>query len=205
MGKSASSQAWLKRQMSDEFVKRAKLDGYVNRAAYKLEELDIKDDLIKKQMNIVDLGASPGGFSQYASRQMQTGTIFALDLLPISAYDKIEFIQGDFRDEAVLKQLKDKIGDKKIDLIISDMSPNLSGIKSVDIPASMYLVELAIAFADDFLKPNGDIVTKIFQGEGFDKILKTLRDKYKKVASRKPKSSRAKSNEIYLVCKNKNP
>lgn len=198
--RSKSSSRWLKEHFDDEYVKRAQREGWRSRAIYKLEELDQKYRLLKPGMTVVDLGAAPGGWSQYAAKVLgPKGQIFALDILPIEAMPGVVFIEGDFRDEAVLARLKAELGDRPIDLVLSDMAPNISGMGAVDQPRAMYLVELAVDFARDLLRPGGTFVCKVFQGEGFDALVQSLRKDFSRVAVRKPKASRPRSREVYLV------
>lgn len=200
MTRSKSSSRWLKEHFEDEYVKRAQREGWRSRAVYKLEELDQKYRLMKPGMTVVDLGAAPGGWSQYTAKTLGAqGRIVALDILPIEALPGVDFIEGDFRDESVLAHLKDLLGDRPIDLVMSDMAPNISGMDAVDQPRAMYLVELAVDFARELLRPGGTFVCKVFQGEGFDALLQSLRQDYAKVTVRKPKASRARSREVYLV------
>ncbi|MBN1684067.1 MAG: 23S rRNA (uridine(2552)-2'-O)-methyltransferase RlmE [Gammaproteobacteria bacterium] len=202
MPRSKSSKRWLKEHFSDTYVKQAQEEGYRSRATYKLLEIQQKDQIIKPGMTIVDLGAAPGGWSQAAAKLLKgKGKIVALDILPMKAIPNVHFIQGDFTQTAILNQLHDELGGEPVDVILSDMSPNLSGIKAVDQAKAMYLSELALAFAKQVLKPNGSFVVKVFQGSGFDDYLKTMRKLFNKVAIRKPKSSRSRSPELYLLGK----
>lgn len=200
MARTKSSSRWLKEHFDDEYVKRAQREGWRSRAVYKLEELDQKYHLLKPGMTVVDLGAAPGGWSQYAAGLLGSkGRIFALDILPVEPLPGVVFIEGDFRDEGVLSRLKAQLGDRPIDLVMSDMAPNISGMGAVDQPRAMYLVELAVDFAREMLRPGGTFVCKVFQGEGFDALIQSLRTDYAKVAVRKPKASRPRSREVYLV------
>jgi 23S rRNA (uridine2552-2'-O)-methyltransferase len=202
MARSKTSKRWLKEHFDDIYVKQAQIDGYRSRAIYKLIEIDQKDSLFKKGMTVVDLGAAPGGWSQYsASKVGDIGKVIALDLLPIDSLAGVEFIQGDFTEEHIYQQLMSILNNKGVDLVISDMAPNMSGNKAIDIPKAMYLVELALDFAESVLKPGGNFLVKIFQGEGFDQILKQARSKFSKVVMRKPKASRPRSKEVYLLAK----
>lgn len=204
MARSKTSKSWLKEHESDPFVQRARREGYRSRAVYKLQEVDQKDRLFKPGMLVVELGAAPGGWSQWVSQRMgPRGEIIALDLLPVDPYDKVTFIQGDFQDELVYNQLMDAIAGRPVDVVLSDLSPNHTGVKSVDIPRSMYLSELTVDLADQVLKPGGDLFIKVFQGEGFDTLLQNLRSKYHKVMSRKPEASRGRSRELYLLARDK--
>jgi len=200
MARSKSSQRWLKEHFDDEFVQRSQKDGVRSRAYYKLEEIDLKDKLFKPGMVVVDLGAAPGGWSEYAAKQIGgNGRIFALDILPMDAIPEVVFVQGDFREETVLNEILDQMNNQQADLVISDMAPNMSGMKAVDQPSSMYLVELALDMAHQVLKPGGTFLAKVFQGEGFDDYYKSLRENFKVVKTRKPAASRARSREVYLL------
>lgn len=204
MARSKSSDGWLKEHFSDHYVQKAKQEGWRSRAVYKLQEIDEKDRLFKPGMCVVDLGAAPGGWSQWTTHKVGSGgEVFALDILPVEPFAGVTFIQGDFREEEVYQSLLDALAGREVDVVISDMAPNMSGNKGVDIPRAMYLVELCIDLADQVLKPNGDLLMKVFQGEGYDSLLKTLRDKYQKVITRKPDSSRSRSKEIYLLARGK--
>jgi 23S rRNA (uridine2552-2'-O)-methyltransferase len=200
--RSASSKRWLHEHRSDTYVKQARHEGYRSRAVYKLEELDQRDHLLKPGISIVDLGAAPGGWSQYAQRKLgERARIVALDVLPMDPLPGVTFIQGDFRDPPVLEALEAAVGATKVDLVLSDMAPNISGVDVADQAGSVYLAELALEFAKARLKPGGAFVAKLFQGEGFDEFLKTLRQAFAKVTLRKPKASRPRSREIYLVAR----
>jgi len=202
MAKSKSSGRWLQEHFSDQYVKQAAEDGYRCRASYKLIELNKKDRLIQPGMTVVDLGAAPGGWSQVAVRAVgHKGRVFASDILPMDGMAGVEFVQGDFTEEAVLNELLDKMGGQTAGLVISDMAPNMSGMAGVDQPKAMYLVELALDMARQVLKTDGDFVAKVFQGEGFDEYFQHCRNSFKRVVTRKPDSSRARSREVYLVCK----
>ncbi|MDM3871300.1 23S rRNA (uridine(2552)-2'-O)-methyltransferase RlmE [Porticoccus sp. W117] len=198
--RSKSSAGWLREHESDQYVKRSREDGYRSRASYKLLELCDKDRLITPGMTVVDLGAAPGGWSQVAAELVgDTGTVIASDILPMDSLAGVEFIQGDFTEDEVFERIMAVIGDLPVDLVISDMAPNMSGMKAVDQPRAMYLVELALDMADRVLKPGGAFVAKVFQGEGFDVWLKEVRQRYKRVVTRKPGASRARSSEVYIV------
>ena len=195
-----TSKAWMQEHLNDEFVKRAQKEGYRARAAYKLIEIDDKDKLIKPGMTIVDLGSTPGSWSQVAVQRLKgQGKVIALDILDMTSIAGVTFIQGDFREEAVLKQLQAAINNKPVDLVIADMAPNISGVKDVDQAGAAYLTELAIEFSQDWLKPNGNFLVKVFIGAGFDDIVKTMRLHFDKVVTRKPKASRDRSSEVYLL------
>ncbi len=199
--RSKSSRRWLDRHFSDEYVKRAQKEGYRSRAVFKLLEIQEKDRLLAPGMRVADLGAAPGGWSQVAARLLgDKGHLVALDLLPMDPLPGVTFIQGDFREEEVLTQLREALAGEPLDLVLSDMAPNMSGT-AADQPRLMYLCELALDFAVQHLKPGGALVIKTFQGEGFDDFLRTLRRHFRQVASRKPKSSRRESRELYLVAR----
>lgn len=203
MARSRSSNRWLREHFDDEFVKRAQAEGWRSRAVYKLQEINERDRLLKPGTTLVDLGAAPGGWSQYAARALgERGRVLALDILPMDALAGVDVIQGDFREEAVFAQLLATLAGTPVDLVISDMAPNTSGLKAVDQPKQMYLVELALDFARQTLRPGGDFLVKVFQGEGFDALLKDLRANFSSVATRKPKASRARSAELYLLARN---
>jgi 23S rRNA (uridine2552-2'-O)-methyltransferase len=195
-----TSKAWMQEHLNDEFVKRAQKEGYRARAAYKLIEIDDKDKLIKPGMTIVDLGSTPGSWSQVAVQRLKgQGKVIALDILDMTGIAGVTFIQGDFREEAVLKQLQAAINNKLVDLVIADMAPNISGVKDVDQAGAAYLTELALEFSREWLKPNGNFLVKVFIGAGFDEIVKTMRLYFDKVVTRKPKASRDRSSEVYLL------
>jgi 23S rRNA (uridine2552-2'-O)-methyltransferase len=202
MGRSKSSHNWLREHFDDPYVKRARSEGYRSRAVYKLDEIQQKDRILRPGMTVVDLGAAPGGWSQYALQQLQgKGRVVALDILPMEPLAGMDFIQGDFREEEVLEVLLGKTAGTPVDLVMSDMAPNISGMEAVDIPRSMYLVELAVELADKVQGVGGNLLFKAFQGEGFDVVLKDLREKYSKVLIRKPKASRPRSREVYVLAK----
>ena len=202
MGKSKSSHQWLKAHFDDEYVKRAQRDGYRSRAVYKLEEIQQKDSILRAGSVVVDLGAAPGGWSQYAIRQLGSkGRLFALDILPMDDLPGVEFIEGDFRESEALDSLMEKLGGAHVDLVMSDMAPNISGMEAVDQPRSVYLMELAAEFAAGVLREGGDLLFKGFHGEGFEELIKDLRCQYSKVLIRKPKASRPRSREVYVLAK----
>ncbi len=204
MARSKSSDVWLKEHFNDPYVQKAKQEGWRSRAVYKLQEIDDKDSLFKPGMCVVDLGAAPGGWSQWTTHKVGSkGEVFALDILPVEPFAGVTFIQGDFREDEVYDGLLKALAGRDVDVVMSDMAPNMSGNKGVDIPRAMYLVELCVELADQVLKPNGDLLMKVFQGEGYDQLLMTLRSKYQKVITRKPDSSRARSKEIYLLARGK--
>ena len=202
MARSKSSHLWLKSHFDDEYVKRAQREGYRSRAVYKLEELQQKDRILRPGMTVVDLGAAPGGWSQYAAQLLKgSGRIIAMDLLAMDPLDGVEFLQGDFREEEVLDLLMETLGETPVDLVMSDMAPNISGMEAVDQPRSMYLAELAADFAARVLREGGDLLFKAFQGEGFDDLIKLLRSQYQQVKIRKPRASRPRSREVYVVAR----
>ncbi|MDQ2075777.1 23S rRNA (uridine(2552)-2'-O)-methyltransferase RlmE [Marinimicrobium sp. ABcell2] len=202
MARSKSSNRWLEEHFSDAYVKQSQKDGYRSRASYKLLELNKKDKLIRPGMTVVDLGAAPGGWSQVAARLVgDKGAVLASDILPMDGLAGVEFIQGDFTESEVLDQLLSALGERRADLVISDMAPNMSGVDAVDQPQAVYLVELALDMAREVLKPGGGFVAKVFHGEGFDPLLKDVRGAFSQVAVRKPDASRARSREVYLVAK----
>ncbi|MBI0006968.1 MULTISPECIES: 23S rRNA (uridine(2552)-2'-O)-methyltransferase RlmE [Gilliamella] len=198
--RSASSTRWLNEHFNDRFVQQAQKKGLRSRAWFKLEEIQKSDKLFKPGITVVDLGAAPGGWSQYvASLIGNKGRIIACDLLPMDPIVGVDFLQGDFRDEAVLNALLERVGEEKVQVVMSDMAPNMSGQPAVDIPRAMYLVELALDMCKDVLAPNGSFIVKVFQGEGFEEYLKTVRSLFKTVKIRKPEASRARSREVYIV------
>jgi 23S rRNA (uridine2552-2'-O)-methyltransferase len=202
MSRSKSSGRWLKEHFDDEYVKRAQHEGYRSRAVFKLEELQQKDRLLKPGQVVVDLGAAPGGWSQYAEKIVGAkGKVFALDILEMDPIAGVEFLQGDFREQEVLDRLMEQLKGRQVDLVMSDMAPNISGMNAVDQPRVMYLCELALDFARKTLAPGGLFVAKIFQGEGFDEFIKELRPLFDKVVFRKPKASRPRSREVYVVAR----
>ena len=197
-----SSARWLAEHANDEYVKRAQREGWRSRAVYKLEEIHLKERLLRPGIRCVDLGAAPGGWSQYAARILSgSGRLVATDILPMDAIVGVEFVQGDFREPDVLEAVLERVGSAKVDLVLSDMAPNMAGIGAVDQPRSMHLAELALEFADRVLAPGGDLLVKLFQGEGFDQIIKDARRRYGRVATKKPKASRTRSPEIYLLAR----
>lgn len=205
MSRSKSSKRWLKEHFNDDYVKRAQALGYRSRAVFKLLEIQEKDNIIKPGMTVVDLGAAPGGWSQVAADIVgDKGRVIAVDLLPIDALAGVECLQGDFTSDEILSQLLESLQGHRVDLVISDMAPNMSGNKSIDTPRAMLLVELALDFAKQTLKPDGLFLTKIFHGEGFDALLKDAKQSFEKVVMRKPKASRARSKESYLLAKGYN-
>ncbi len=198
--RSASSGRWLKEHFDDKYVLEAQKRGYRSRAIFKLEEIQVKDKLLRQGMTVVDLGAAPGGWSQYAAEQVgESGQVIACDILPMDSLPGVSFLQGDFREEAVLDALLDRIGPNKVDIVMSDMAPNMSGNLASDQPRAMYLVELALDMCRQVLAPKGAFIVKVFQGEGFDSYLAQVRSMFNVVKIRKPESSRARSREVYIV------
>lgn len=201
-GKSSSSRRWLKEHFTDPYVKQAQQEGYRSRAVYKLLEIQERDRLFKPGMTVIDLGAAPGGWSQLVTKYIKpNGRLIALDLLPMDSIPGVEFIQGDFTDEAVLQTLLTQLSSAKADWVISDMAPNTSGNESIDVPRSIYLSELALDFALQVLNPQGGFLIKVFQGEGFDAYLATIKKTFQTVAIRKPKASRDRSREVYILAR----
>jgi len=195
-----SSARWMQEHFDDEFVKKAKKLGLRSRAVFKLEEINNKDKLIKRGMKVVDLGAAPGGWSEYAVKAVgESGQVVACDILSMDPIVGVDFLQGDFREEAVLDALLTRIGGQNIDVVMSDMAANMTGNETADSARSMYLVELALEMCHQVLKKNGSFVVKVFQGDGFDQFVKETRKLFKTVKTRKPESSRARSREVYLV------
>jgi 23S rRNA (uridine2552-2'-O)-methyltransferase len=206
MARSKSSSRWLREHFSDPYVKRAQAEGWRSRAVFKLEELIERDRVLKPGMTVVDLGAAPGGWSQVARERLgDKGRLIALDILPMQGIGGVEFILGDFREESVLAQLTQILAGAPVDLVLSDMAPNFSGMATVDQPRSMHLVELAEEFAAAHLKVGGAFLAKVFQGEGFDQFVRRLRGGYERVSIRKPKASRARSPEVYALATGKLP
>lgn len=202
MARSKSSGRWLDEHFNDQYVKKSQQDGYRSRASYKLLELQDKDKLFKPGMSVLDLGSAPGGWSQVAVELVgDKGRVVASDILPMEPIAGVDFVEGDFTEMEVYDQILNVLGEDKVDLVISDMAPNMSGVSAVDQPKAMYLVELAVDMADQILKPGGALIAKVFHGDGFDELLKATRSKFKKVQIRKPDASRARSKEQYLVAK----
>lgn len=200
--RSKSSARWLAEHAADPYVKRAHEEGWRSRAAFKLQEINQAERLIRPGMTIVDLGAAPGGWSQYAARALGgRGRVLALDVLEMPALPGVEFVQGDFSDQAVLERLRSLLGDDPIDLVLSDMAPNMMGIADVDHDRSMHLVDLAVEFAAQSLRPGGDLLMKVFQGREFQPLVARLRKQYETVKLRKPKASRARSPELYILAR----
>jgi len=193
----------MQRHVNDEYVKRSKREGFRSRAAYKLLELQEKDRILKPGQVVIDLGAAPGGWSQVAADIVgPKGQVIAFDLLEMEPLPGVEVIQGDFREDEALRTFADILGGRRVDLVISDMAPNVSGVSAVDQPRAMYLCELALDFCSDFLRPGGGFVAKVFHGEGFDPWIKAVKSQFGRAVTRKPKASRANSREVYLVAGN---
>ncbi|GAB3627128.1 23S rRNA methyltransferase [Pandoraea terrae] len=208
MAKNRFSHAWLHDHINDPYVKMAQREGYRARAAYKLKEIDEQDRLIKPGQVIVDLGATPGSWSQYARNKLAAGkaggidgTIIALDLLPMEPISDVTFLQGDFREDSVLHQLEEIVGDRRVDLVLSDMAPNLSGVASADAARIEHICDLALDFAQRHLKPDGALLVKCFHGSGYSQIVEKFKQQFKVVAPRKPKASRDKSSETFILGK----
>lgn len=200
--KKSSSKAWLREHREDPYVQQAQKDGYRSRACYKLLELQERDRLMRPGMTVVDLGSAPGGWSQVAAQIVgDRGRVIASDILPMDSIADVAFVQGDFTEEAVFDGICEEIGENPVDLVISDMAPNMSGMSAVDQPKAMYLVELALDLALRVLRPGGDFVAKVFQGEGFDALLGECRPAFDRVLTRKPAASRPRSREVYLVAR----
>ena len=193
---------WIKQHINDPYVKQSQKDGYRSRASYKLLEIVEKERMIRPGMTVVDLGSAPGGWSQVASRLVgHEGRLHSLDILPMDPIAGVDFIQGDFTEQNIFDDLLLLIGNRPVDLVISDMAPNLTGAKAVDQPAMIYLAELAIDLTVQVLKPEGIFISKVFQGEGFDQFVRHVRKLFNSVSMKKPEASRAKSREVYLVAK----
>ncbi|MDZ4348662.1 MAG: 23S rRNA (uridine(2552)-2'-O)-methyltransferase RlmE [Xanthomonadaceae bacterium] len=204
MARSKSSQRWLKEHFSDPFVKRAQSEGLRSRAAFKLDEIFDRDHLLKPDMVVVDLGAAPGGWSQLVRQRLgQTGRVIALDILEMPSLAGVEFLHGDFREQEALSRLEAVLMGSRVDLVLSDMAPNISGVAAVDNPRAMHLAELARDFAQEWLKPGGAFLTKLFMSPGFDDYVRDLRRRYQKVTVRKPKASRSRSPEVYALATGK--
>ena len=202
MARSKSSGSWLRRHVTDPFVKQAQIDGYRSRSAYKLIELDEKDRLMRPGMRVLDLGSAPGGWSQVAAKAVGAkGRVLATDILPMDPIGHVDFIQGDFTSDSVVEQIKAWLGDGKFDLVVSDIAPNLSGIDSADQARSIHFLELALDTVRLMLKPGANFVAKMFQGQGSDEYVKELRKHFAKISIRKPKASRPESREVYIVAK----
>ena len=200
MKRTKTSKSWMAEHVNDPFVQRAKSEGWRARAAYKLMEIDDKDKLIRPGMIVVDLGAAPGSWSQVANKRVgEVGRVFALDLLPMEPIPGVEFMQGDFHDEEFVERFEELVGGRHVDLVMSDIAPNISGIPSSDQARSVYLAELALDFAQKHLAQGGRFLVKVFQGEGFDAFRKQMENEFKSVLVRKPQASRGRSSEVYLL------
>ncbi|MBX2881185.1 MAG: 23S rRNA (uridine(2552)-2'-O)-methyltransferase RlmE [Granulosicoccus sp.] len=203
MARSKSSKRWLKEHVDDPFVQRARKEDYRSRAVYKLIEIDERDQLLSPGLTVVELGAAPGGWTQYLERKLGgRGRIIATDILPMDHLGEVEFIQGDFTEDAVLDQIVASLGDSRADLVLSDMAPNMSGVASSDQARAMYLAELALDMARQLLRPGGHFVTKLFQGAGFEEYATEVRQSFEKLSIRKPDASRSRSSEVYAVARN---
>ena len=200
--KKSSSKAWLKEHREDPYVQQAQREGYRSRACYKLLELQEKDKLLRPGMRVLDLGSAPGGWSQVATEQLgDKGRVVASDILPMDSLAGVTFIQGDFTEENVFQQIVAALEGNLVDLVISDMAPNMSGVTAVDQPRTVYLVELALDMAQQVLRPGGVFVAKIFHGEGFDQVLREIKGCFDKALTRKPQASRPRSREVYIVAR----
>ncbi|AGA34769.1 Cell division protein FtsJ / Ribosomal RNA large subunit methyltransferase E [Thioalkalivibrio nitratireducens DSM 14787] len=200
--RSKSSQRWLKEHFDDRFVTRAQQEGYRSRAVFKLEEIDRRERLLRRGLRVVDLGAAPGGWSQYAADRVgPTGRVVASDILSMDPIPGVDIVTGDFREQAVLEGILAALGDERADLVLSDMAPNLSGTDAVDQPRAIHLCELALDLALRVLKPNGAFLVKLFQGQGSDEYLRELRLRFRRVAVRKPQASRPRSREVYVLAR----
>lgn len=201
--RSKSSSRWLAEHFSDTYVKRAQAAGFRSRAVFKLEEIQERDRLLKPGMTVIDLGAAPGGWSQFVAKTLNgKGRVIALDVLPMDELEGVEFIQGDFTTEVALAALRQRLDGGHADLVLSDIAPNMSGVGDVDQARAMHLADLALDFACETLRPGGGFLVKVFQGQGFQEYMRRLRGTFEKVASRKPKSSRSRSSEVYLLARN---
>ncbi|MDT8398488.1 MAG: 23S rRNA (uridine(2552)-2'-O)-methyltransferase RlmE [Pseudomonadales bacterium] len=202
MSKSKSSKSWLKEHFDDAYVRKSRADGYRSRASYKLLAIQEKDHILRPGMVVVDLGAAPGGWSQVAVPLVQPGgRIIASDILAMEPVSGVDFVLGDFTEDSCLQQILELVDGQSVDLVISDMAPNISGMAEIDQPRAMALIELALAFAQQTLKPEGTLLMKVFQGEGFEAVLKEMRQQFSQVLSRKPDASRSRSKEVYLLGK----
>ena len=198
----SKNRTWIKQHVKDPYVKQSQLDGYRSRASYKLLEIVEKGRYIKPGMVVVDLGSAPGGWSQVATKLVgHKGCVVAVDILPMGPVAGVSFIQGDFTEEKILNQLLGEIGNRPVDLVISDMAPNLTGMKAVDQPAMIYLAELAVDLVRQVMTDDGIFIAKLFQGEGFDEFVRNTRTVFNVVSLKKPDASRSKSREVYLVAK----
>jgi len=203
MARSKSSGRWLQRHFNDAYVRQAQQAGYRSRAAFKLLEINERDHILRPGMTVIDLGAAPGGWTQVAAKIVgERGRVIALDILPMDPLPSVRFIHGDFREDAVFAALLDMVGEQRVDLVISDMAPNISGMKSVDQPRAMYLAELALDLARKVLSPGGALLVKAFEGEGMEAFRRELQISFKTLVTRKPKASRPSSREVYMLAKN---
>jgi 23S rRNA (uridine2552-2'-O)-methyltransferase len=198
--KKSSSRAWLKEHHDDIFVQRAQKEGYRSRAVYKLMEINDKDQILRRGMSVLDLGSAPGGWSQVAAKLVgEAGRVVASDILSMDALPDVVFVRGDFTEQETYDRIVASLNDKPLDVVLSDMAPNMSGMPEVDQPRSMYLVELATELAERALAPGGAFITKVFQGEGFEPWFRQIRDRFDRVTTRKPVASRPRSREVYIV------
>lgn len=203
MARTKSSARWLQRHFNDSYVRKAQQAGYRSRAAFKLLEINERDHILRPGMTVIDLGAAPGGWTQVAAKLVgERGRLIALDILPMDPLPGVSIIQGDFREEAVMEALLQAVDGQRVDLVISDMAPNISGMKAVDQPRSMYLVELALDLARRVLSPGGSLLVKTFEGEGIEAFRKELKRSFRTIVTRKPKASRPSSRETYVLAKN---
>lgn len=206
MSKSKSSKHWLKEHFDDAYVRQSKAEGYRSRASYKLLAIQEKDGLIKPGMIVIDLGSAPGGWCQVAAPLVKPGgKVIASDILAMEKIQGVDFVQGDFTEKNCLQQILAVIDGRGVDLVISDMAPNMSGMVEIDQPRAMQLVELAVDFAGQTLKPGGSLLLKVFQGQGFDELLKMLKQNFSAVVNRKPGASRSRSREVYILAKSFKP
>jgi 23S rRNA (uridine2552-2'-O)-methyltransferase len=204
--KSGSSKRWLREHFTDPYVKKAQQEGYRSRAVYKLQEINERDRLFKPGMTVVDLGAAPGGWAQLLVKLVKPkGRVIALDILPMDPIEGVEFILGDFSEDSVAEDLLTRLSGVKVDWVLSDISPNMSGNDSIDMPRHLYLAELALDFALKILPPEGGILFKLFQGAGFDEYLGVIKKKFLKTTIRKPKASRSRSKEVYILARTRRP
>ncbi|MCP3427855.1 23S rRNA (uridine(2552)-2'-O)-methyltransferase RlmE [Opacimonas viscosa] len=202
MAKSKTSKKWMEEHVNDPYVKKAQADGYRSRASYKLIEINEKDNIIRPNSTVMDLGSAPGGWSQIIAPMVgDNGRVIASDILPMDGIPGVSFLQGDFTEAVVYEEILKMLGDEMVDTVVSDMAPNMSGVNTTDQYASMYLVELALDMARNVLKPNGAFCAKVFQGVGYEEYVKDVRSSFKQVIVRKPAASRPRSREVYLVAK----
>jgi 23S rRNA (uridine2552-2'-O)-methyltransferase len=202
MAKTSSSKQWLKEHFDDSWVRRAREDGYRSRASYKLLEIQQKDNLLRPGMVVVDLGSAPGGWSQVAAKLvLPKGLVLASDILEMEPVEGVTFVQGDFTENTCFEQILALLEGRAVDLVISDMAPNMSGMNDIDQPRAMHLVDLAVDFAGQTLKPGGALLMKVFQGEGFTELLQLLKRNFSAVVNRKPEASRSRSREVYVLAK----